>query len=32
MMKNIDGRESSRTEMFIMTHKPKNKETKEIVV
>ncbi|XP_027912157.1 uncharacterized protein LOC114171147 isoform X1 [Vigna unguiculata] len=31
MMKNIDGREPSRAEMFIMTHKPKNEETKEII-
>jgi len=32
MMKNIDGREPSRAEMFIMTHKPKNEETKKIIV
>ncbi|QCE02934.1 putative transposase [Vigna unguiculata] len=31
MMKNIDRRESSRVEMFIMTHKPKNEETKKII-
>ncbi|QCD85890.1 putative transposase [Vigna unguiculata] len=32
MMKNIDGREPSRAEMFIMTHKPKNEETKKIIL
>ena len=31
-MKNTDGREPSHTKMFVMTHKPKNEETKEIIV
>jgi len=31
-MKNTYGREPSRAEIFIMTHKPKNEETKEIIV
>jgi len=32
MIKNIDGKEPSCVEMFIMTHKPKYEETKEIIV
>jgi len=31
-MKNINGIESSHAKMFIMTHKSKNEETKEIIV
>jgi len=31
-MKSTDGRELSRAEMFIMTNKPKNEETKAIIV
>jgi len=31
-MKNTDGREPSCVEMFIMTYKPNNEETKEIIV